>query len=480
MNPTIKASPKNVRQSFNQTMLPQSVASPTQQTSAPIAPTIDASRLTTNSVVVPPPVASNTAQNKLNSTLGTMGQNLEITAKETAKAPAEAPKPTLRDTITDRLSSILNLQSTQGDRTAELQKEQGLFEKQQVVTDLENQYRAKERFYTKEEEKIRKNVEGKTATAIEQDVATLNRQKNSELADIAIQQQAAAGNYRTAFDIVEAKIAAEFEPLQNEIETLKTMYSFYQNDLTESEKLEAQARIQEKEAALNFERNKEMARYEQELRQSDPLYQANLSNVYSQINARNADITSGVLTDAQIKAIDTSPQGKKVTTLGDLKQKLAAYQELVSQYGTSSFGSQKARLDAAFADLKIAYKTAAELGALQGPDIALLEEALRPASFANPLTQAFAKATGGGTTAINASLAQAQKVINQSAANNITQLLSRNPAYRSSDYVNSLIDPLTVAVTDENSYETVEVGTVLRDVDGTLLQKQPDGSFKVL
>lgn len=288
MNPTIKASPKNVRQSFNQTMLPQSVASPTQQTSAPIAPTIDASRLTTNSVVVPPPVASNTAQNKLNSTLGTMGQNLEITAKETAKAPAEAPKPTLRDTITDRLSSILNLQSTQGDRTAELQKEQGLFEKQQVVTDLENQYRAKERFYTKEEEKIRKNVEGKTATAIEQDVATLNRQKNSELADIAIQQQAASGNYRTAFDIVEAKIAAEFEPLQNEIETLKTMYSFYQNDLTESEKLEAQARIQEKEAALNFERNKEMARYEQELQQSDPLYRAQVANIYSQIDARNA------------------------------------------------------------------------------------------------------------------------------------------------------------------------------------------------
>lgn len=287
MNPTIKASPKNVRQSFNQTMLPQSVASPTQETNVPISPTIDASRLTTNSVVVPPPVVSNTAQSNLNSALGTMGQSLELSAKETAKAPAEAPKPTLRDTITDRLSSILNLQSTQGDRTAELQKEQGLFEKQQLVTDLENQYRAKERFYTKEEEKIRKNVEGKTATAIEQDVATLNRQKNSELADIAIQQQAAAGNYRTAFDIVEAKIAAEFEPLQNEIETLKTMYSFYQNDLTESEKLEAQARIQEKEAALNFERNKELKRYEQELQQSDPLYQAQVANIYSQISERS-------------------------------------------------------------------------------------------------------------------------------------------------------------------------------------------------
>jgi hypothetical protein len=484
MNPTIKANPKGARASYNQSMLPtptpQSIATPAQTSNAPISPTIEASRLSTSSVAVPAPVTSNAAQTKLNGTLGTIAQGLELSAKEQPTTPVEPPKPTLRDTITDRLSSILNLQGTQADRTAELQKEQGLFEKQQIVTDLENQYRAKERFYTKEEEKIRKNSEGKTATAIEQDVATLQRQRNSELADIAIQQQAASGNYRTAFDIVEAKIDAEFEPLKNEIETLKTMYSFYQNDLTESEKLQAQARIQEKESALAFERNKEMARYEQQLRQSDPLYQANLANVYSQINARNADITSGVLTDAEIKAIDTSPQGKKVTTLGDLKQKLAEYQELVRQYGTSSFGSQKARLDASFADLKIAYKTAAELGALQGPDIVLLEEALRPASFANPITQAFAKATGGGVGSINAALEQAQNVINQSAGNSVTQLLARNPAYRNSEYVNSLIDPLATAVVDENTYDTAPVGSILRDVDGSLLQKQKDGTFKAL
>jgi hypothetical protein len=209
----------------------------------------------------------------------------------------------------------------------------------------------------------------------------------------------------------------------------------------------------------------------------------NASNISAQkaqmeIAAQQADLANGVLSEAQIKAVDNSPQGKKVKSLGELKAKLSNYQTLVDQYGTSSFGSQKATLDAAFADLKIAYKTAAELGALQGPDIALLEEALRPASFANPLTQGFAKLTGNGIGAINASLTEAQNVINQAAGTNIMQLYARNGSYRNSEYVSSLIDPLLTTVSDVSQIDSAAAGQIIRMPDGLLLQKQQDGTFK--
>ena len=175
----------------------------------------------------------------------------------------------------------------------------------------------------------------------------------------------------------------------------------------------------------------------------DEYKRAQIDNIYSEIAARNNDMARGVLTDKEVKALDDSPQGKNVRTLGDLKQKLNGYRELVKLYGTSSFGAQKAKLNAAFADLKIAYKTAAELGALQGPDILLLEEALKPASFANPVTQLLAKTTGSGVGAIEANLTQADEIIQRSADTSISQLYARNPKYKDSEYVASLVQPFS-------------------------------------
>lgn len=197
-----------------------------------------------------------------------------------------------------------------------------------------------------------------------------------------------------------------------------------------------------------------------------------------EIEAQKNDVKNGVLTEAQIKAIDNSPQGKKVSTLGSLKQKVTNYKNLVSLYGTASFGAQKSTLDAAYADLKLAYKDAAELGALQGPDIALLEEALRPATSGNFITQAFRKTTGNGIDSIAAGLDQVIGIVEESAGTNITQLYARNPDYKNSDYVSTLISPLVTEIVDVSNIDSARINQVIKMPDGKLLQKQPDGSFK--
>lgn len=194
------------------------------------------------------------------------------------------------------------------------------------------------------------------------------------------------------------------------------------------------------------------------------------------------DKAAGILSETQLKAIDNSPQGKKIKSLGELKLKTIAYQALVKKYGTSSFGAQKATLDASFADLKIAYKTAAELGALQDPDVVLIQEAMRPATFADPLTQIFRKITGSGVNAVNASLAQALSIMDKSGAQNVTELLARNPAYKDSAYVQALATPFlqqekTVV---QIGGQQIPVGSIIQNDAGERGRVEADGTITPL
>src|SRR5436189_226140 len=84
-----------------------------------------------------------------------------------------------------KIGGLIGQQGEQGARTAELNKEQDVIGKQTATRNLENEYTSKTRAYDKQIENIRKNSTGKLQNAVEADVANLERQKNSELADLA-------------------------------------------------------------------------------------------------------------------------------------------------------------------------------------------------------------------------------------------------------------------------------------------------------
>lgn len=226
---------------------------------------IDASKLgTTTTPVIPPPINDTSASNNLATTVGTF---TETSASNQAQAQTEADRqakttPTApvneRQGIIDKITSILGIQGTQGQVSQDIYNQEGVFEKKKEVTRLEGEALAKERAYTKRAEEIRANPQGKLESGINIDLANLDRQKNSELADIAIQYKIQQGAYADANQIAEAKVKMQFEPLENQLKTLNNLYSLYQNDLSESEKMQAQAKIQEKEADLKFKRDKEL------------------------------------------------------------------------------------------------------------------------------------------------------------------------------------------------------------------------------
>jgi len=161
--------------------------------------------------------------------------------------------------------------------------------------------------------------------------------------------------------------------------------------------------------------------------------------------ANNPEAFDGFLNDVEVKKIDASPQGKKITALGDLKQKLNTYKELVSKYGTETpLGGQKKIIDSAYADAKIAWKEAANLGALTGPDLGLIEDAIPEATYGGffaPLKRFAGVSSGNSASKVIGALEQSLKTTDLSATKNIGELYARNPLYSSSWYVQELTKP---------------------------------------
>jgi len=154
--------------------------------------------------------------------------------------------------VTSRLLELAGL--TPGSKSVAQQKsevtktanqEAGVDAKDAEVVRLTNEYREKEKYYNDQAEALRKTAGGTTA-GVQDQLAILSRQKNSELANIAIQQQSAIGNYESAVRQANRKIDAQIAPLEEQVKNLQALYPLLQNDMSEKEKMNAQVLIQDK------------------------------------------------------------------------------------------------------------------------------------------------------------------------------------------------------------------------------------------
>lgn len=171
----------------------------------------------------------------------------------------------------------------------------------------------------------------------------------------------------------------------------------------------------------------------------------------NEIAAQQAREAAGLLTQEQISEIDSSPQGKRIQAMSDFKMKLSIYQNLFNEEGMEFMGADKKRLEVAYTNAKLAFKEAAELGAIQAPDVPLIEGAIANATpgffgnLGNVMT------LGRGTRNVAASLEEAQRAVNSAASINVEQLYSRDPIYQNSQYVQAMLLPFgdELITTDE-------------------------------
>lgn len=223
------------------------------------------------------------------------GQNYYANpADRTSSTATQAPQPVdERKSIKDRINSILDQQATKGARTNEIYKEAGVDTKLQALTDLQNEAITLQKSYNDQIERIRQeNPTGQLSGAQQQAIDQLARNRDRASADNAIQQLVAQNNYKAAYQIADLKVQAEFQPLQDQLDTLKLYYSIFQDNMTASEKLNAQQAYQTKADTLDFQRQQALLREKAAI---DNASKANQPGVIS-------DVTGKPLTDAERQA----------------------------------------------------------------------------------------------------------------------------------------------------------------------------------
>jgi hypothetical protein len=184
----------------------------------------------------------------------------------------------------------------------------------------------------------------------------------------------------------------------------------------------------------------------------DDLYKTlQIEKMRNELIAQENDFESGVLNDKEMKSIDTTPESQSIRSLTDLKTKAENYKKIVDDEGFAVKGAGKILLDSAYADLQIAWKEAAKLGALTGPDMKLIENAVKPTTSWGGIWNKFT----AGKNAVISGINQTINTINQKGKKNSDMLLSRNPKYKGSEYIKQLVNPFyqEIEIIDPNGNE---------------------------
>lgn len=176
-----------------------------------------------------------------------LGTSTGVSSTTTTPTTTPTTPSTGREDVMSRLLKLTEKQGTSADVQASLEKEYELQAKQEKLNTLNARAMTVDRDYETKRRAIMENPEGKLTGALAGEIKNLERERDQQLADIGIQQAVAQGNVNLAESTIKRKVEAEFEPIKNQIESLKTYMTLYSNDLTDKEKatLESQLRIQE-------------------------------------------------------------------------------------------------------------------------------------------------------------------------------------------------------------------------------------------
>lgn len=128
-------------------------------------------------------------------------------------------------------------------------------------------------------------------------INSLTRQKNSELADIAIQSKIANDDYQGAMDIVTKKVAADAEVRQNKIDSLKDYIAAL--DASPAEKAKMTEAANKQQSDLDLEKQEKLKDYQAKIDAQDPSKQADIAykkaqiaNMYSDTDLKKAQATN--------------------------------------------------------------------------------------------------------------------------------------------------------------------------------------------
>jgi hypothetical protein len=311
---------------------PVSAPSVTQAVQKATSVPTDSSKL---GVTAPTPVVpTSNAQQNLATANAATAEQIKLSQADQAQADALAQEEiqaekkggTLQGIARDVLGLNTQLQD-KGRRTAEIQMQEGVLDNKGQVRDINNQILATRQAFEDQMTAARKNLQGKSWGANDAKLNEMQTEQNSKLARLSIDSLVAEGKYNLALERAQMLVDAEFQPIEAQLATQKMYFEMMRDDLTASEKMQAEADIKAKESQLAFDREKEMTLWNQKIRQNDPLYQAQLEEARTKttpapevksINGVDMQWNPATKSWDAIAGGDTKKQNKNLTTVNDI------------------------------------------------------------------------------------------------------------------------------------------------------------------
>lgn len=152
---------------------------------------------------------------------------------------------------------------------------------QAALKDINNQILSEQVSARHQIESLQNNPQGLYGQGLQDKIDQINRQSISKQADLSVIQLAKQGQYDSAKAIADRAVAALVEGQKNKIEALKTMYLDNKDTFTKAEDRQFQVMIKDKETKAANEEYRLRAKFDQTIKQNDPLYRAQLANTYA-------------------------------------------------------------------------------------------------------------------------------------------------------------------------------------------------------
>lgn len=259
-------------------------------------------------VIQPPPA---TASENLGGTITANADAFQANLDAKAKAAETASAGSLTAYVDRELGG-----ATQGELTNAAYA-QTVDPAQAELRDINQQITAEQHGLERQLQALDKNSVGYTTAGIADEKQRLTNASVARQADLSIIQLAKQGKFDSAKQIADRAVQMKFEREQLTNDALKFNYEQNKDLFNKADQRAFETAQSKREADLNFERQKEMAKYEQTIKQNDPLYKAQIANIYSEIGARNASASGGADVLAYTQALEAGS-----ATLAQIPQKI--------------------------------------------------------------------------------------------------------------------------------------------------------------
>lgn len=245
---------------------------------------------------------------------------------------ANAAKDPAQKGLSDLIQNMLNSEGATA-LTAKEYANTGVDSTQAELKTINNRILAEQRAADNEIRLAKENPLGLSTEGVNRQIQDITDKSVQRQADLAVIQMAKQGQYDSAKQIADRAVAAKVERQKTINDALQLNYQELKDTFTKAEQRQFETAQKDRERTLEMTAYKEKAKYDQIIKQSDPLYAAQLSKA-------RADATKAAI-DAGIGG-NVAPTQSPLDQLKFLRETATSAKTLANQSGqgkiTKTFG----------------------------------------------------------------------------------------------------------------------------------------------